>query len=472
MSTPEFKILLDEKNVKGEYGLLGVQPQPAGEGTIVLDQLTLHTVELMNRWLCFWDLILDSPAGCGWTPSRKENLLQPSTTLKVLGEQLWRLILDNDVGEALKRQIPEEGKPPIRLSIEFHDKADATLKGLPWEFLYEPENGWFLAAKTELLLTRYVSTPKERARVAQVGDKDKLRVLPIAALPGGKKFAPHREGLRDLSTALRDVTNLEVEEPIDVWDPDKIRNALKAKEYHIVHVVGICRGTPGNPQIYLGGQNGGFQDPDQFVNCLTEHMPRPRLVILQLCDYEDGDASENFERLAPDLIKRRVPAVLALQYAAKADQADHIGLGKQFYESLVGGEHIGAAVQASRRRLHNECLDRRFGTPVLYLQEDGALRRPGSGAGVGESTARSGASAGQTIRATLIDLVEREGNRQRLEGDEIRPLLLWVVDLDPNIGPTEVKNLVSQKLLDHLDETSKKVFTEMFMALGRLERGR
>jgi hypothetical protein len=461
MSTDVFKILIDNDRVTGKYGPPGLEPEPEGSADLHVDQLTLDTIVLMNRWLSFWDLINASGL------RRKECLLEPGT-LAVLGRQLWQLILANDVGRALKQRIPEEGKPPIRVSIEFADNANATLMGLPWEFLFEPENRWFLATKTELLLTRYV-TVKNPATVVQVGDKEKLRALLIAALPGNKKFASNREALADLRTALKDVENLEVPEPIRSWDPKEISRELQAKEYHIVHVVGICRGVPGKPQIYLG-EDDGFQDPDSFVDCLTSNATRPRLVILQLCDYEDGDASENFERLAPQLIRRQVPAVLALQYAAMVDQADEIGLGKQFYKSLVDGEHIGAAVQASRRRLRAERPDRRFGTPVLYLQEDGALRRPGPALALVEPTARSGTSGGQTVRESLIELMEATG---RFEDDEMRPFLDWLSELGPELGPAEMRFLVSRKMWAQPDpqDAPRTVYREAFLALKKLERG-
>lgn len=461
MSTYEFKIVIDNESVTGEYGLPGFEPEPAGQGGLVLDKLTLETVALMNRWLSFWDLIEGSEIRC------KETLLQPGT-LEVLGTQLWKLILDNEVGKVLRKKIPEEGKPPLRLSIEFDDKADATLKGLPWEFLFEPDNRAFLATTTELLLTRYVSTDEKPVKVREVGDKEEVRALLIAALPDNEKFAIHREALWKLRTALKDVTNLTVPQPIDVWNPGKIGETLRATPYHIIHVVGICKGAPGKPKIYLGDGDNEFQDPEQFVNSLTVNATRPRLVILQLCNFVDGDATENFERLAPALIKRQVPAVLALQYAPKVNQADKIGLGKQFYQSLVDGQQIGAAVQASRRRLREERPDRRFGTPVLYLQEDGALRRPPPKPEVAKPPAKSGSSGGQKVKMTLIDLVES----LKLDDEKKREALEWVAGIDSQLSPTDVKNKVKEKMLAPLDPAKRKVFVEMFMALGRLEQER
>ena len=460
MSNPLFKVRVDDERVTGEYGQPGIQPELKEVADLDLDRLTLETAELMNRWLCFWDLIEGSKI------RRKESLLD-SSTLVVLGKQLWRLILDNQVGKQLKKKIHAKGESPIRLSIEFDDNADSTLKGLPWEFLFEPDKSWFLATKTELSLTRYVSVEDQWSPVGQVGDRENLRALLIAALPDDERFASHREALKKLKIALEDVKNLEVAKPISHWDPEKIKDALKAEEYHIVHVVGICRGVPGKPEIYLGGEGDGFQDPRVFVDCLTDTAMRPHLVILQLCDYVDGDATENFERLAPELIRHHVPAVLALQYAAKVDQADKIGLGKFFYQSLVDGKHIGAAVQESRSRLLDERLDRRFGTPVLYLQEDGALRRPGSGSGPVTSTTRSGMSGGQTVRDRLIDLVLR----QELKEEQSLSILSWVVDLESRLGPAEAQTKVRERLHSPLDPTEKAVVIKMLIELGQLEQG-
>ena len=258
-------------------------------------------------------------------------------------------------------------------------------------------------------------------------------------------------------------------DPIDRWDLVKIREMLTAEPYHIIHVVGICKGAPGKPKIYLGGGDDGFDDPEQFVDSLTVNAQRPRLVILQLCDFVDGDATENFERLAPALIKRQVPAVLALQYAyaVREERPDYTGLGKEFYKSLVNGQQIGAAVQASRRRLRDERPDRRFGTPVLYLQEDGALRRPASTSESARPTAQSRSSGEQTIQGALIDVV------MSLElGDEkMRELLEWVAGIDSQLSLTDVKSLVQEKMLAPLDPTSKKAFVAMFMALGRRGAG-
>jgi hypothetical protein len=478
VSGHEFKIRIGRDCVTGEFGLPGYEVVLSGPAPLDLDDLSLRTVELMNRWLSFWDLIDGSQIRC------KENLLQP-TTLELLGTHLWNLILHNEVGEELRAKIPPKGESALRLSIEFDDHADATLKGLPWEFLFEPDGGWFLSTKTELLLTRFVTTKTDRIKAKQVSDKEGIRALLIAALPNGnqheRKFTAERLALRDLRDALNDIPNLDVPKPIEVWDQGEVSRTLKSIPAHIIHVLGICRGTPGKPEIYLGGGGDGFKDPGTFISALTEHQNLPGLIILQLCDYEDGDASESFERLAPALIKHGVPAVLALQYAAnpgwmgvdqdglrtQMEPADYIGLGKQFYGALVGGVPIGTAVQASRKRLQEDRPDRRFGTPVLYLQEDGALRPPGPQAAAPRTTTQSGGAPGaQALRNLMWDAVSSD-----LTAGQGEAVLHWLAELDSHLELTDASNIVRDKMFSEPDPRLKTVYVTMSLALGKVRRG-
>jgi hypothetical protein len=465
MTTMEFTIIIDRDTVTGEYGLPGTEPEPAGHGHVKKDPLGFATVQFLNRWLSLWDVIdgasdQDKP-GAGSRADRRMRMLLEPKTLEMLGTHLWELILGNDVGRELRRRIPAEGSPPLRLSILFTDDADARLRALPWEFLYDVEGRWFLSAKTELLLTRFVRTASGRAKVVQVGEKEQVRALLIAALPADEKFDSQRLALGRLRTALKDVVHLEEPVLVEEWDEKAIRKVLEDRPCHIVHVVGICRGDPGDPQIYVGGDD--FRDPKSFVDCLTAGRPRPRLIILQLCDYIDGDATENFERLAPALIEREVPAVLALQYAARRADPDYVGLGKLFYESLVGGDSIGTAVQKSRHELENH-HDRRFGAPVLYLQEDGVLLlRPLRRSEMTESTARTGAADQRSLRDVLIRVAA-----EQLEGAELIPVLQWIRQLGRNRSPDEVCALVQAKLYDREQPSSpvRQAYSHMFMAVN------
>jgi hypothetical protein len=69
-------------------------------------------------------------------------------------------------------------------------------------------------------------------------------------------------------------------------------------------------------------------------------------VVLHLCESDDGDTDGNFERLATELIRVGIPAVLALQYPMPA--LGETGPGLDLYSDLASSLSVGEAVQNSR----------------------------------------------------------------------------------------------------------------------------
>ena len=60
-------------------------------------------------------------------------------------------------------------------------------------------------------------------------------------------------------------------------------------------------------------------------SCSPREGKSPRFVVLELSEMEEGDADENFERLAPELIQSGIPAVLAMQYPCRRRPGAGVG---------------------------------------------------------------------------------------------------------------------------------------------------
>jgi hypothetical protein len=452
--------------------------EPEGKKTVHLsvDPLTLRTSTALARLLHIWDVMEESREEAP-TGGIRRAAFQPET-LEVLGTHLWNLILDNDVGEFLRANIPPARAPALRVLIEFTDKAPLELRALPWEFLYDPRTGGFLSTMTELMLTRYVTYDTEGRVAIEARPGDQLRVMLVDGLPDTDEFAAQWRQLSRLKARLEG-PGLDVIGPIPSEDEEAIKRHLDDpdKPVHIVHLVGICKGDPGKPKVYRGRRGDPFEEPSSLVDRLTTGATLPQLVILQLCDFVDGDATENFERLAPDLIRRRVPAVLALQLPARVDQADQVGLGKKFYASLVAGKTVGQAVQESRHDLKDN-RDRSFGTPVLYLQEDGVLFRPGpsgkegtSGTGGVETGGPRRAWSDSDVRKALAKVL----TEARLDAADRDAILTWLFELDVQGGGlARAKELVQAQHHDSRVPAQKQVYQQMLTRLTKLseEAGR
>jgi hypothetical protein len=370
MSQMEFRIDLSPGRASYWYGERGGEPvEELTNIDLVIDDLTLNTAKLLESWLNVWDRIgIQSTA-----------VLKPDT-FKIIGTHLWMLILDNEIGTKLKEKIEIDHDPPLQVLINFEDHVSGDLRSLPWEFLCLPNTEDFLATSTRLLLVRFApSTARPGTRVDRATNK--LGVQFVTALPRAAKYEVVNERIRALQKDLVNLPNLDVYDLIEEFRTGDIEAALQndARPCHVVHITGLCRGEPGYPKLWLDAENGApaWQDPRPLIDALTSAGGKlPRLVILQLSETEEGDADENFERLAPELIRRGIPAVLAMQYTLPPRNQSIVWT--KFYKDLSEKMPVGKAVQLSRYgMLHGRLPNREFGTPVVYLREDGPLVEQG-----------------------------------------------------------------------------------------------
>ncbi len=98
-----------------------------------------------------------------------------------------------------------------------------------------------------------------------------------------------------------------------------------------------------------------------------------RLVLLNVCEGGRGSDRDVFSSTASILVRRGIPAVLAMQYDI-TDRAA-IEFSHAFYEALVEGLPVDAAVTEARKAVSVALPDTmEWGTPVLYLRaSDGRI---------------------------------------------------------------------------------------------------
>ena len=90
----EFRINIYPGSASFAYGEHGADRKPPQENVALsVDPLARHR-EAPGEWLNVWDRI-------GASNVSLQTLLKPST-FKIIGEHLWNLILDNEIGKELK----------------------------------------------------------------------------------------------------------------------------------------------------------------------------------------------------------------------------------------------------------------------------------------------------------------------------------------------------------------------------------
>src|SRR5439155_10455854 len=100
-----------------------------------------------------------------------------------------------------------------------------------------------------------------------------------------------------------------------------------------------------------------------------------RLVILNACEGARGGTNDIFSGTAAILVRRGIPAVIAMQYEI-TDRAA-VEFCRSFYEAVADELPVDAAVAEARKAVDASRSNTfEWGTPVLYMRAtDGVLFR-------------------------------------------------------------------------------------------------
>ncbi len=128
--------------------------------------------------------------------------------------------------------------------------------------------------------------------------------------------------------------------------------------------------------VALVGEDGATDEltASQIGRLLADH-PSLRLVMLNACEGAKGGKTDIFSGTAATLVRRGIPAVVAMQYEI-TDRAA-IEFARTFYEAVSDDMPLDAAVSEARKAVSvsiNNTVE--WGTPVLYMRSpDGVLFR-------------------------------------------------------------------------------------------------
>ena len=352
-----------ELDVSGGEGAYRIEARSAvgGEcfGEVVFEDGD-HLVEQSLQRLRL--ALMSSAAYTRRVPSRDEKAVQH------IGGLLFSRLFTGDVRVLLDttRQVAAQQSRPVRIVLRIRPPE---LASLPWEFLYDPRRDDYLSLSMPLVRYTEVLEPVRPLMVTPP-----LRILGMSSRPGGldeldvaAERAHLQRALDNLGRAGR--VQLSWAEG-ETWR-DLLR-ALNRAEWHILHLVGHggYDAVAGEGVFYLAGEDGGSYPlrASQLAQVLNLH-PSLRLVLLNSCESAAGNSSDIFSSAAATLIRRGVPAVLAMQYEI-SDRAA-VEFTRAFYEAVAGGRAIDAAVRDARLAVSLARPDSlEWGTPVLFLRQD------------------------------------------------------------------------------------------------------
>jgi hypothetical protein len=274
---------------------------------------------------------------------------------KDFGQELYGKVLVGELGIYFQKQLQANAEG-LRISLQFDDEAQK-LATLPWEFLHDGED--FFVARRNTLISRM---PSKMKKVQSVPLESVLRMLVIVSAPQDPSCHPlDTEKERDRIQQAVDKLHVQHKMEIDFTDDatfETIQSYLNEKDYHIVHFIG--HGTEVDGQGFLILENEDLTANKVGNQTVADLFAGRgiRLVVLNACESVD---------LADKLVRKGVPAVVAMQYSILDPSAT--GFAFAFYQALASGRAIDLSLTEARLAMRNAKESNRvdFATPVLYL---------------------------------------------------------------------------------------------------------
>jgi tetratricopeptide (TPR) repeat protein len=318
-----------------------------------------------------------------------------------LGRTLFQKLFSDEIENIYRASLGyarAQGKGlRIRLRLE-----PPELSAIPWEYLYDELNDLFLGISPETPITRYIQVP-EPPRPITIHST--LKVLTVISNPVNlaECSLPELDADKEkqvLSQALEEweregLVQLEF---LDHAVASEMREKLRRYQPHIFHFIG--HGAFKEDKAYLV-----IEDDDHRLRLITDRTFREfflgnnftKLVVLNSCQSattasqpasDSSEASSSSAKtlsravgrpspivgLAPNLVRRGLPAVVAMQYSIYDDTA--IRFSREFYRTLALGFPVDTAISEARRGIYMDCgVERRdWGIPVLFMRApDGVI---------------------------------------------------------------------------------------------------
>lgn len=287
------------------------------------------------------------------------------------GRQLYSLIFVGDIELLFEQSAGQAlGKTDQGMRIRLRIEAPELIV-LPWEFLYWPRKERFLGTSIQCPVVRYLEIfePIENLEVA-------LPLKMLVAIPD----SPELDAAHEKANLIQTLAGLD-HHVIPTFLEGKvtstrISDALLEERFHLFHFIGHGEFENDQAFLQLNSEDGDIDyiDDNQFASLFVNH-PTLKLAFLNSCKGAETSRTTPMAGMAYRLVRRGIPAVIAMQYAIYDDAA--ILFSREFYRSLFKSHARGRvefAVSHARNRLLGEFPgERDIGAPVLFMRASEGL---------------------------------------------------------------------------------------------------
>lgn len=302
------------------------------------------------------------------------TLVSENTTneniLRGLGKELYQMIFSEKINVLFRNAetIAQSKNKLIRIRL----KVDClSLEHLPWELMYDDYRHNFFVANPSTVLSRYLDVSLPQRYISATSDA--LRILVIISSPSDQYPLDADQWENIILESLQEPIQQRkiVTRIVKLATREEIDRALMSFSPNVIQFVGhgVYKDKSGYLALVKKDTSGTWLVDDvSFADMFLGHFDKLGLVCLAACDSAKSDSPKGFLGVAPKLVEKGVPAVIAMQYPILISSAQ-IFL-KSFYSALANAKPVDWAMQNSRKAILLEVGrgSRDFATPVLYMR--------------------------------------------------------------------------------------------------------
>lgn len=340
---------------------IAVIHSPAGEARSTMD-FPYDELALDNRLKDLEVALLRSGG------ARRQTLTPAEAGVRKFGQDIFDALLSGDVRSSYDTSCREARRRGQGLRLKLRIRAPEMAR-LPWEYLYDGRVGEYVSLSRDTPVVRFLETSHT---IEPLTVNPPLRVLAMIVSPTDlEPLQTDRErerverALGPLEDAgLAELTWLEGE----TWRD--LQRAMRAGTWHVFHFIGHGGFDTSAEEgvLALADEKGRAQRllATEVGRLLADHHSL-RLVLLNSCEGARTGRDDIFSSTAAVLVRRGLPAVLAMQHEI-TDRAA-IEFARAFYEALAEGLPVDASVAEARKAVSLAVTNTiEWGTPVLYMR--------------------------------------------------------------------------------------------------------
>ncbi|HIO92639.1 MAG TPA: CHAT domain-containing protein [Leucothrix mucor] len=288
--------------------------------------------------------------------------------IRDFGKKLFNAVFQKNVSEIYRESkiSAKNKKAGLRIRLRFPENPE--LINIPWEYLFDSHSDVFLTLSGDTSIVRYMELS---IAVKQMQITPPLKILVISSNP--KDYPPLnvKKELSKLKQALMPLENKSrvYFKSIEHATLRKITKTINKHDFHIIHFIGhgdFNQRRKEGVLVIEDDDGNGLQVSSQRIATIFQSSDASRLIVLNACEGGITSKENIFSGVAQSVVKKGVPAVLAMQYVITDRSA--IIFSETLYGALSRGSPIDTSLSMARLAIYNQPNEIEFGTAALYMR--------------------------------------------------------------------------------------------------------